>query len=223
MGYFDRINEILDAGCPVMMIHTHEFERAYAGLKSWCKEADAVLYKWNCVEGMVEVSLSFDSVMTVDERVTDLSQVLVEAERRVDNSEMEVFVVEGIVDYIHRPDIKALLRKLTVDLPKTGSRKRVIMLSQIAEIPTELAYIVPLVPLPLPDFAELNKILEAQLRQQNVTVAVELRKAIIEAAEGLPMEAASLAFKLAGLRTSFGDEAPAIVREARQLFIEGSH
>lgn len=223
MGYFDKIEEVLAASCPVFMLHTHEFERAYAGLKSWCKEADAVLYKWNCVEGMLEMSLSFDSVMTVDERVSDVTQVLVEAERRQDSSEPEVFVLEGIVDFIHRADVKALLRKLSVDLPKSGGRKRVVLLSQIAELPTELCMTIPVLSMPLPDESELNKVLETELRALGHTVATELRSEILQSALGLSLNSASLVFRIAGNRTNFSDEAPGVIRECKQYFIEGTN
>lgn len=219
MGYFDKIDEVLHAACPVFMLHTHEFERAYDGLKSWCKEADAILYKWNCVEGMLEMSLNFDTVMTVDEGVSDVTQVLIEAERRQDSSETEVFVVEGITDFMHRADVKALLRKLTVDLVKSGGKKRVVLLSQVADLPEELMMIVPVMGLPLPDFAELNKLLESELRKHEATVTAELRKNIIEAAEGMTAGAASLALSVAALRTNFGEEAPMVIREFRQNYL----
>ncbi len=219
MGYFDRIDEVLNAACPVFMLHTHEFERAYSGLKSWCKETDAILYKWNCVEGMLEMSLNFDTVMTVDEGVSDVTQVLIEAERRQDSSEIEVFVVEGIADFMHRADVKALLRKLSADLVKSGGRKRVVLLSQVASLPEELAVIVPILSLPLPGSGEINKLLEAELRKAEITVANDLRNEIMVAAEGMTLGAARLAFRIAALRTNFGAEAPMVIREWRQNYL----
>ena len=220
MAYFDKIEEVLNAQCPVLMLHTHEFERAYVGLKSWCKESDAVLYKWNCVEGMLEMSLNFDTAMTVDEGVSDVTQVLVEAERRQDSNDIEVFVIEGIVDFVYRADVKALLRKLTVDLAKSNGKKRVVLLSQIAELPAELVKLIPVLALPLPDEGDLNKLLEAELRTSGITVSSELRKEILEAAMGLTLSAATLAFKIAGNRTNFGDEAAGVIRECKQFYIE---
>lgn len=220
MGYFDRIEEVLDAGAPVIMVRTGEYERAYAGLKRWCKGADAVLYKWSCVEGLLEVSVNFDTVMAVDERVSDLVQVLVEVERRQDSSEPEMFVIEGVYDFVYRADVKMLLRKLIMDIPKSGNKKRVVLLSPVPELPLELCGSIPSLELPVPDAAELKKLLEMVLKAQGKQADDAMKVAIVEAASGMTAEAASLAFKIAGLRTEFGDEAPAVVRECNNLYLE---
>lgn len=220
MGYFDRINEVLDAAAPVIMVRTTEFERTYAGLKSWCKEADAVLYKWNCVEGLLEMSLNFDTVMSVDERVSDLVQMLVEVERRQDSTEVEMFVFEGVYDFMYRADVKILLRKLTIDLPKSGNKKRVVLLNPVPELPMELCNSIPVLEVPTPDAKELGKLLDSQLKSNGLKVSAETKAAMLEAAEGMTFEAAALAFKIAALRTGLDEEASAVVRECRNLYIE---
>jgi uncharacterized pyridoxamine 5'-phosphate oxidase family protein len=220
MAYFDRINEVLDVACPVMMLRTHETERAYRGIKNWCKEADAVLYKWNCVEGMLEMSLSFDTVLSVEERASDVVQVLVEIERRQDNPELEVFVIEGIYDFVFRADVKILLRKLIIDLPKSGGKKRVVLLNPIPDLPQELAPSIPVLELALPDQAELMRLLESQLKAARAKAEDTVKASMVVAAEGMTIEAADLAFKIAGIRTEFGDEAAAVVRECRQYYLE---
>jgi hypothetical protein len=220
MGYFDRINEVLDVAAPVVMLRTTEFERAYAGLKKWCRQADAVLYKWNCVEGLLEMSLNFDTVMAVDERVSDLVQVLVEIERRQDSSEVEMFVLEGVYDYMYRADVKILLRKLTIDLPKGGDKKRVILLNPVPELPMELCNSIPVLEIPAPDVKELGKLLEKVAKDGGTKVNPVIADAMVEAAGGMTLEAAALAFKIAGARTEYGDEAPAVVRECRKLYLE---
>jgi hypothetical protein len=220
MGYFDRINEVLDAAAPVIMVRTTEFERAYAGLKRWCIEADGVLYKWNCVEGLLEMSLNFDTVMSVDARVSDLVQMLVEVERRQDSNEIEMFVFEGVYDFMYRADVKILLRKLTVDLPKSGGKKRVVLLNPVPELPMELCNSIPVFEIPTPDQKELGKLLDSQIKLNGLKLSAEIKQGMLEAAEGMTHEAASLAFKLAAIRTELGEEAPAVVRECRNLYLE---
>jgi hypothetical protein len=220
MGYFDRINEVLEAGAPVIMLRTTEYERSYAGLKKWCKDADGVLYRWTCVEGLLEMSLSFDTVMAVDERVSDIAQVLVEIERRQDSSEVEMFVLEGLYDYMYRADVKALLRKLIMDIPKSGTKKRVVLLNPVPELPMELCHSIPVLELPLPEPTEYAKLLENQLKTHGGKVSAEVKQAMIEAAEGMTLEVASLAFRIAAIRTDLGEEAAAVVRESRNLYLE---
>lgn len=219
MGYFDRIEEVLDAGAPVIMLRTTEFERGYAGLKKWCKAADGVLYRWTCVEGLLEMSLSFDTVMAVDERVSDIAQVMVEIERRQDSTEIEVFVLEGVYDFMYRADVKALLRKLTVDIPKSGNRKKVILLNPVPALPLELSTSIPVLELPLPDRAELAKAMEMAIKELGGKVSGELREHIIAAAEGMTLEAANLAFRIAYQRCAWDATAPGVVRECNQLYL----
>lgn len=219
MGYFDRVVEVLEAGAPVVMVRTTEFERAYAGLKRWCKEADCVLYRWNCVEGMLEMSVSFDTVMVVDERVSDLIQVLTEVERRQDSAEPELFVLEGVHDFIERADVKVLLRKLTADLPKSGSKKRVVLLNPIPELPPELCAAIPVVEMPLPDEQELSRLLDNIAREKKTSVDSEARAVLLEAASGMTLDAAKLAFRIAAARSGFTAAAAAVVRECKQLYL----
>ena len=219
MGYFDRVDEVLDAGAAVVMLRTTEFGRAYAGLKRWCKEADGVLYRWNCVEGLLEMSLSFDTVMTVDARVSDIAQVLVEIERRQDSQEVEVFVLEGAYDFIFRADVKALLRKLTEDIPKSGDRKKLVLLNPVPQLPMELTASIPVLELPLPEQADLEKLLAAVLKAAGGAPDAQIQAAMVVAAEGMTLEAAKLAFKIAGIRCNFDDTAPAVVRECNNLYL----
>ena len=219
MGYFDRIIEVLDAGAPVVMIRTTEFERSYAGLKKWCKFADGVLYRWTCVEGLLEMSLSFDTVMAVDERVSDIAQVMVEIERRQDSSEVEVFVLEGVYDFMYRADVKALLRKLTVDIPKSGNKKKVILLNPVPALPMELCNCIPVLELPVPDKAELGKALEQTMKEIGAKVTELVQEAMVIAAEGMTLQAAQLAFRIAYQRCEWDEAAPAVVRECNQLYL----
>jgi hypothetical protein len=219
MAYFDLIKEVLDAGAPVMMLRTTEYERCYAGLKKWCKAADGVLYRWTCVEGLLEMGLSFDTVMTVDGRVSDIAQVLVEIERRQDSNEVEVFVLEGAYDFIYRADVKALLRKLLVDIPKSGNNKRVVLLNPVPQLPMELCASIPVLELPLPDAAELGRALELVLQANGGKPDAATQAAMVHAADGMTLEAATLAFKIAGIRCEYDDTAAAVVRECNQLYL----
>jgi hypothetical protein len=219
MGYFDRINEVLEAGAPVIMLRTSEFERCYTGLKKWCKGADGVLYRWTCVEGLFEMSLSFDTVLTVDERVTDITQILVEIERRQDSSDVELFILEGVYDFVYRADVKALLRKLSVDLPKSGNKKRVVLLNPVPGLPMELCTLIPVLELPLPDKVELGRVLDTVLKAASANTPSTIREALIEAAEGMTLEAAALAYRIAGIRCDFDVESPAVVRECNLLYL----
>lgn len=221
MGYFDRIDEVLEAGAPVIMVRTTEFERCYSGLKKWCRQADGVLYRWTCVEGLLEMSLSFDTVMSVDERVSDIAQILVEIERRQDSRDVELFVLEGVYDFMYRADVKALLRKLTVDIPKAGNQKRVVLLNPVPELPMELCQSIPVLELPTPDADELGKVLDGITKSMAPSGKIQphVKAAMIEAAQGMTMEMAILAFKIAGARSEFDETAFTIVRECNQLYL----
>lgn len=216
----DQMTDYFRAGYPIVLLHTFEFDRAYLLLRQICKEEDFLLYRWNSVEGMGELGLSFETVLPIGDRIQDATQVMAELARRTDSRDAEIYVLESFEDYFDQPDVKVLLRKLAFELPKSPRPKHVVLLSAVARIPEELQRYVAVVPMPLPDEDELLAILQAEAARfedkPEPALAIELAKA----AAGMTAREARLAFRLAGVRDSFGHRALEAVREAATLIVK---
>lgn len=212
-----QLTDYFKAGYPIVLLHTFEFDRAYLMLRQICKAEDFLLYRWNCVEGMGELGLSFETVLPIGDRIQDAYQVMAELARRTDSRDAEIYVLESFSDYWELPEVKVLMRKLAFELPKSPRPKHVVLLSAVDNIPAELARYVTVVPLPLPEQAELLEILQTEASSLGQSIEPALALALADAAKGMTAREASLAFRLAGVRDGFGHRALEAVREAAAL------
>jgi hypothetical protein len=212
-----HLTDFFRAGYPILLLQTYEFDRAYQLLRAICKAEDFLLYRWNCVEGMGELGLSFETVLPIGDRVQDASQVMAELARRTDSRDAEIYVLESFDDYYDQPDVKVLLRKLAFDLPRSPKPKHVVLLSPLATLPEELRHYVAVLPLQEPSEEELLALLAEEAKRfeskPDPALAIELAKA----AKGMTAQEARLAFRLAGVRDGFGHRSLEAVREAAGL------
>ena len=222
MQFFDQLSDLFRARYPLVMLTTHEHAKIYRFLKSFCREAEYNLFRWNCVEGMLELGLSFDTEIASSDAVSDPAQVLTEIQRRVDSREPEIFVLEGISDFLHYASVKVLLRKLATDLPKSVGPKHVILLSQTGALPQELVRFMPVLEVPLPSEEELGQLLDKVAEHVGATLPAEARAVIVEAAIGLTGREANLAFQLVRTQTQFGIGSAELVRETKGWIVTGT-
>lgn len=215
MQFFDLLNDVFRARFPVVMLHTHESDRVYRGIKKFCKEDEYTLYKWNCVEGMVELGLTFDTVLPVGDGQMDAIQVLVEIERRMDMRDKELFVLEGMYDWIYKPHVKMLLRKLANDLIRSVGPKSVVLMNPVPELPLELSQVIPVLRVPPAEGAALQALLAEVAKALGKEVDPAVAAKMVQAASGMNMQRAELAFRLAGVTADFGRDATMVVQEVR--------
>lgn len=221
MHFFDQLSDLFRARYPLVMLSTHEHKRIYRYLKAFCRESDYNLFRWNCVEGMLELGLSFDTELAAADAVSDPVQVLTEIQRHVDSREPELFVLEGLTDFLHYASVKVLLRKLATDLPKSQGPKHVVLFSQSGEVPLALTRFIPVIQVPLPSLEELEVVLDGVAKSVGATLSTEARSVIVGEAVGLTEREAELAFQLAHVRTQFGIGAAEVIRETKSWIVEG--
>ena len=220
MQFFDHVQDLFRAGYPVIMLQTFEYARAYRTIKSYCKEEDVTLYRWNCVDGLLELGLTFGTELSVGDEVTSAEKVLLELLRRVDSRENEIYVVEGIYDFLWRAEVKVLLRKLATDLPKSEGKKNVVLLNPVYALPTELSRFVTVLRVPLPTREELGGVLDQVIHKVGTEPSQIVRDALLEAADGLTEREAELAFTYAHQQTEFAKGASDLVLEAKTWIMQ---
>lgn len=214
MQFTDRLFDLLRAGYPILLLQTHEYDRAYAFLKEYCRKEDSLLYHWNSTDGLGEMGLNFDSILPVGDNIYEPTLVLEEVERRLDTREHEIYVLEGMADHLHFPNVKVFLRKLALNIPKGMGRKHVVLLGPMGNVPQELARFIAVVEMPFPDYSEMAAILDKAISAAGATVEDGLRHELVKAADGLTAHEAGMAYRLAGVRDNFGHRALESVREA---------
>lgn len=215
MQFFEQLKDVFQARYPVLILNSHEHARIYRHLKAFCRDEEYTLFRWSCVEGLLELGLSFDTEIAVGDTVSDPEQVLMEIQRHVDERNNELFVMEGMFDFMHYPSVKAMIRKLVNDLPKSRGAKHVVLLNTGAEVPNSIARFVPALEVPLPVLEELETMLEEVARTNDAPLAEEARKVIASEALGMTELEANLAFQLVAVRTKFGIGSAEVIREAK--------
>ncbi|MEM0995625.1 MAG: hypothetical protein AAGN35_01035 [Bacteroidota bacterium] len=215
MHFFEQLSDLFKARFPLIVLNTVENQRVYRHLREFCKEADYSLFRWNCVEGMLDMGLGQGTELAVGDIISDPEQVLTEIQRRLDEREQELFVLEGLFEFIEFASVKVLLNKLTTDLPKSLGAKHVVLLNPGIAVPSDLARLLPTLDVPLPSEEELAHMLEVVAQKYQATLAEEARRVIAAEAVGMTEKEAQLAFQLVAVRSGFGIGATEVVREAK--------
>ena len=78
MQFFEQLKDVFQARYPVLILNSHEHARVYRHLKAFCRDEEYTLFRWSCVEGLLELGLSFDTEIAVGDTVSDPEQVLSE-------------------------------------------------------------------------------------------------------------------------------------------------
>lgn len=215
--FYTTIENKLKARYGVIWVQAFDFRRAYKYFKALAFEGDYNLYKWSCVEGLMEMGLTMDTVLSVGDNVLEGRKILTEVLRRADELESEIFVLEGFHDFIHFTDIKVLVQKLALELPQASRPKHMVILSPKLFIPEELARLIDVVRLPDASEQDYEDILIEVAKAQRLRIDSGVLKRMATAAKGLGELEARLIFGLAAVETNFSEDAVEVVHREKAL------
>ena len=207
MTFYNLLEGRFKARFGVIWVQTSDFRRAYGQLKAVAYENDYNLYRWTCVEGLMELGLTMDTVLSIGDHVKDARQMLTEVLRRMDEYDNEIFVLEGFHDFIHFADVKVLLQKLAQDMPRSHKPKHIVLLSPRVLIPEELARFVDVLALPEPTDQEYVTMLVEESKAQGKKVEFERISPLVGAVRGLTELEARTIFRLVGVETDYEEGA----------------
>lgn len=222
--FFQNISYMLDARYPVMYVETAEFERFYGHLKNTlsAKAKGYNLYQWNIVKELKRLSLTDDKASNEGDGLRDMEGVLQEIFKRKSNEFHDVYVLEGVHEFMAQPAIKVWLQRLAEELKFTQNRKHIILLSPILNLPRELEKYVSVLDMPLPTALELERILQKVVLDAKTTVSPEQREKLVQAAMGMTEMEADLAYCLAWSKTQLGERAAETVISEKEQIIRKS-
>lgn len=218
--FYQVLENRFKAGYGVIWIQTSDFKRAYKEFKALAIEGDYNLYKWSCIEGLMELGLTMDTVLSVGDNVMEARQILTEVLRRMDEFNKEIFVIEGFQDFIHFADIKTLFQKLAQELPRTRRRKHIILMSPKVILPEELARFVDVLEFPEATAQEYAALLLEVAKSYNLKPEYDLVSGLALKAQGLTELEARLAFSLVAVETGFGEGALDVLRKEKERIKE---
>lgn len=222
---FEKLKDMLYAYYPTIYLQTYEYDRTWMKIRSIAKfiissGTDVNLYKWNCVEGLLEVSPEEKIIKIDDEPVLEPSMVLKYIHSIKDKSHKDVFVLEDFNAYIEEDDVKFYLRQISQKAKFRNTH--VLVLSALYKLPVELEKYITVLATPLPDRKELEITLRGVEKNCGLTLSVDMRNKMVDAALGMTTMEADLAFCLAAVRDQLGENAPYTVSSEKEQIIRKS-
>lgn len=222
---FEKLKDMLYAYYPTIYLQTYEYDRTWMKIRSIANSiissgTDVNLYKWNCVEGLLEVSPEEKTIKIDDEPVLESSMVLKYIHSIKDKSHKDIFVLEDFNAYIEEDDVKFYLRQISQKAKFRNTH--VIVLSALYKLPVELEKYITVLATPLPDRKELEITLRGVEKNCGLTLSVDMRNKMVDAALGMTTMEADLAFCLAAVRDQLGENAPYTVSSEKEQIIRKS-
>jgi len=217
----EQIQDMLKAYYPIVYLTSFEYDRAKQKIKGIAKKLnkDYQLYEWNCVDGLSKRDLGSDELSSVDNN-EEPEQMLKYIISQIPNNQSEVYILEDFHDFIEERNIKILLRQLAERL--RFYRKHIVIVSSVLTLPTELEKYVTVVEMALPDREDLEQVLQRVANSAKVEIGNDLKKKLIDAALGMTVMEADLAFCLAAVRNNFNTDSPRTVALEKEQIIKKS-
>lgn len=216
---FDKISDMLKAYYPIIYLSTFEYEKTKQQIRGLIKQMPISyeFFEWNIVDGLIKRDLS----ATTNESLPlyeDPEEFLRYVKEQSTNDKPQVFVIEDFHNHIEEPNIILRLRQLAEIL--RYKRKHLILISSVFKLPIELEKYINVVDLPLPDRSDLDKVLQSVVNNVHTTLNDDRRKKLIDAALGMTVMEADLAFCLAAVKDKLQNDSPRIVAQEKQQIIK---
>lgn len=216
---FKKIEALLSAYYSVLYLTSFEYERTKQKIRTVVGDVTPQnhIYEWNCVDGL---SLIQKGARNLVENMEEPEEVLKYIISVSDRSYKDVFLLEDFNNYIDEPRIKYLLRIIADKARFTNTH--VVIISATYNLPTELEKYVTALNIPLPSRYDLDKTLQQVEKDTKLSLSVEQRNKLIDAALGMTSMEADLAFCLAAVVDNLGKNSPYIVSSEKEQIIRKS-
>jgi len=218
---FEQIADMLKAYYPIIYLNTFEYNRTNQKIKGIIKndKLDFDIYNWNRVDGLTKHNIVDNTIEEIP-NLEEPEELLLNISTRIENDKNEVFIIEDFHEFIDEINIKIRLRQLAETL--RFYRKHLILISSVLILPTELEKYITVIDIPLPSRADLEAVLNQIAKNAKVQLDNNLKKDLIDAALGMTVMEADLAYCLAAVKNNLGADSPRIVSLEKEQIIKKS-
>jgi len=218
---FEQIQDMLKAYYPVLYLTTFEYDRTKQKLRGIAKTLNKnyQFYEWNCVDGLGKRELK-DNSFTYIENIEEPEQLLKYIASQSEKDDSEIYILEDFHGFIEERNIKIQLRQLAEKL--RFFRKHIIIVSSVLTLPVELEKYITVIELALPGRTDLEQVLMRVANSAKAEIDNDLKKKLIDAALGMTVMEADLAFCLAAVRDNFDINSPRTVALEKEQIIKKS-
>ncbi|MEO1069149.1 MAG: AAA family ATPase, partial [Cyanobacteria bacterium J06638_6] len=217
----EDLNVLVQAQYPLIYLVTFEEERAEQTIglvaRHLAKDPEVKnpmrVFTWTMTRGMTE----FGNQSTGTQHNNTVSPEAA-VEWVIRQREPGVFIFKDLHPFKDSPAVTRCLRDAIVALK--GTRKTIVLMSPVQEIPIELEKEVVVLDFPLPNMTELDEVLSTEMnRARGNSISTEEREKLLKAALGLTRDEAEKVYRKARVMAKrlTAEEVDIVLSEKKQL------
>ena len=210
----EELNILLQAQYPLIYLVTPEEERAEQAISNISEDYAEYrrVFVWTVTQGILEYGQPRQ--MTLHNTVSPEAAL----EWVIRQTEPGIYIFKDLHPFIDGAVVTRWLRDAIASFKNT--QKAIILMSPIQQVPVELEKEVVVLDYPLPNLAELNQVLSAQLRNTKTSrIKTEAREKLLKAALGLTKDEAEKVYRKARVKSGrlTEGEVEIVLSEKKQL------
>ena len=210
----EELNILLQAQYPLIYLVTPEEERAEQAISNISEDYAEYrrVFVWTVTHGILEYGQPRQ--MTLHNTVSPEAAL----EWVIRQTEPGIYIFKDLHPFIDGAVVTRWLRDAIASFKNT--QKAIILMSPIQQVPVELEKEVVVLDYPLPNLAELNQVLSAQLRNTKTSrIKTEAREKLLKAALGLTKDEAEKVYRKARVKSGrlTEGEVEIVLSEKKQL------
>ncbi len=190
MNVCAEIEHLIRARYPILYVVTSEEDRVQALVMDIAQRWQKSVFEWSCTSGLVS---SGTSVQSQRQRQALTKDPLAALDQVVDQVEPALFIFQDLHPFLARTS-HAVVRRLKEIAPHLkNTRKTIVIVSPILEIPPEAEKEITVLQFPLPTAEEMGVLLERVLEEVSLlpNVAIDIdeagRERLVQASLGLTL------------------------------------
>jgi AAA+ superfamily predicted ATPase len=189
MEFQKQLDTYLRARFTLIVLVTHEEERALQTVRLACEHSGRVALTWDTAEGFQWLTSATNTPPTARDPITALEQV-----DQYDANASAVFLFKDFHELWNNAQVKRKLRSLAQRLKFT--KKSILITTHTARVPEELKDELVVIDFPLPDAVQLSEVLGRLVETPGVRVNLTPlgREKLVQAALGLTAAQAQRVF-----------------------------
>jgi SpoVK/Ycf46/Vps4 family AAA+-type ATPase len=209
----EELNILIQAQYPLIYLLTSEEDRAEQTLAALAQtKPQRRVFVWTVTHGIVE----YGQPRSLTQHNTVSPEAAIEWVIR--QREPGIYIFKDLHPFVDSPATTRWLRDAIASFK--GTHKTIILMSPVQQVPIELEKEVVVLDYPLPNMAELDEVLSAQLEQiRTRRMTTEAREKLLKAALGLTREEAQKVYRKAKVTANrlTEEEVDIILSEKKQL------
>jgi ATP-dependent 26S proteasome regulatory subunit len=210
----EELSILVQAQYPLIYLVTSEEERSEQAIAkiAQMKTQHRRVFVWTVTHGLVEYG---QPRQTAQHNTVSPEAAI---EHVVRQREPGIYIFKDLHHFITSPGVNRWLRDAIASFK--GTEKIIVLMSPVQQVPIELEKDVVVIDYPLPDLAELDRVLTVHLEQaKNRRLTTEAREKLLKAALGLTKDEAEKVYRKAYVKAGrlTEEEVDIVLSEKKQL------